>query len=135
MKIDLLHRHAADMGVEIVLDDLGPCRRGAYLDDLRTIVISPRLTTAQTVATLAHEIGHAIFRDRQSTERLERRADQMGASLVIEPEEYSRAEEQVGCHPGALASELGVTPRLVLAWRHWWKTKGVHLHGVGREAA
>ena len=135
MKIDLLHQYAGDMGLEVMVDDLGPHRRGAYLDDHRLILISPRLTVAQTVATLAHEIGHAAFRDRRTSERLEQRADQMGASLAIEAEEYALAESRVGCHPGALASELGVTPRLVLAWRTWWETKGVVSHGLGREAA
>lgn len=119
MKLDLLYRHAADLGVEVEWHDLGPTRRGDYCDDLKVIRMNHRLTGWQATATLAHEIGHAIYGDRGHHPATERRADRMGASLVITPAEYRAAERLVGHHPGALAHELGVTPRLVLAWRDW----------------
>lgn len=49
------------------------------------------------------------------------------AALLITTEEYAEAEQLVGDHPGALAQELGVTRRLVLAWRRWYDR-----HGRGR---
>lgn len=83
------------------------------------MVLNNRLTRAQATATLAHEIGHAVFGDGCSTPRAERRASELGASLVIDAADYERAERLVGTHPGALADELEVTPHLVEAWRRW----------------
>jgi Zn-dependent peptidase ImmA (M78 family) len=99
--------------------DLGDLRRGLYHDDERLIVLNTRLTGAQATATLAHEMGHAAFGDRASTPRAERRASEYGAALVIDEQDYRRAESLVGPHPGALADELGVTRHLVEAWRRW----------------
>lgn len=121
MRLDHLLEHAADLGLEVRWADLGDIRRGHYLRDLHLIVLNNRLTRAQATATLAHEIGHAVFGDRCSTPRAERRASEVGASLVIEVGEYERAERLVGPHLGALADELGVTPHLVEAWRRWYE--------------
>ena len=124
------------MGIEVAVADLGPTRRGAYYDDLDLIVVSDRLSMPQFVTTLAHEIGHAIRCDRESTPVTERSADEKGASLIITPDEYAEAERIAGEHPTAIAHELGdVTGRLVLAWQRWWEKAGGVLDGLGREAA
>lgn len=120
MRLTHLLEHAADLGLEVRWADLGDLRRGHYLRDLQLIVLNNRLTGAQATATLAHEIGHAVFGDGCSTPRIERRASEVGASLAIEVEDYERAERLVGPHLGALADELGVTPHLVEAWRRWY---------------
>ncbi|GAB7003688.1 hypothetical protein JCM18899A_11590 [Nocardioides sp. AN3] len=120
MTLDVLLAHAEALGLAVEWADLGDIRRGAYLDDERLIVLNTRLTHAQATATLAHEIGHARFGDRSSTPRLERRASEFGAALVIDTDDYERAERLVGPHPGALAQELGVTAHLVEAWRGWF---------------
>lgn len=133
--MDLLRQHAWELGIEVVIDDLGPHRRGKYLDDEALIVISPKLTHSQAIATLAHELGHAIYRDRCSEGWRESRADEMGASLIITPTEYAEAESIAGCHPTAMARELGVTGRLVIAWQRWYARKGGERHGLVREAA
>ncbi len=127
-RLDLAYRHAADLGLLVVEEDLGR-RFGEYLDDAQVIVVNSRLTTAQRTSCLAHEVAHAVFGDRRSAPELERRADQYGAALIISAEEYRAAEESVGEHEGALASELGVTPRLIRAWREWWRRRG-HLSHV-----
>lgn len=119
MRLDLLFAHCGDLGIEVEWADLGDIRRGHYLDDARTIVLNRRLTRAQLTTTLAHEIGHAVFGDRATTPRLERRASEYGASLIITPRQYAAAERLVGHHLGALAAELGVTPHLVEAWQRW----------------
>jgi hypothetical protein len=121
MRLTLLLEHAADLGLDVEWEDLGDVRRGHYLHDEELIVLNRRLTRAQATATLAHEIGHAVFGDVRSTPRAERRASEFGASLVIDVAEYERAERLVGPHPGALADELGVTPHLVEAWRRWYE--------------
>ena len=119
MRLDLLFAHCGDLGLDVEWEDLGDVRRGHYLDDTKTIVLNRTMTSAQTTATLAHEVGHAVFGDRATTPRLERRASEFGAALIITPRQYAAAEELVGCHTGALAAELGVTPHLIEAWRRW----------------
>jgi hypothetical protein len=115
-----LLEHAADLGLDVEWGDLGDLRRGLYLHEQCLIVLNSRLTAAQATATLAHELGHAIHGDRCSTPSTERRASELGASLVIDAAAYERAERLVGPHPGAIADELGVTPHLVQAWRRWY---------------
>lgn len=122
MKMDVLYRHAADLDLEVEWSTkLPPRRHGVYLDDQKRIVLNYRMTAAQALAALAHEIAHATFGDRCSTGPIERRADEFGATFIIDANEYAEAEAVVGPHPGAIARELGVTHRSVLAWRRWWK--------------
>jgi hypothetical protein len=124
-RLDALCQHAADLGLEVewTCDLPGDCH-GYYEDDARLVVLNYRCTIAQAVSALAHEIGHAVFGDRCSTDAVERRADEYGASLVLTAEDYAAAEREVGPHPGALARRLGVTRDLVLAWRRWWWRTG-----------
>lgn len=117
MNLELLYAHAADLGLTVDWADLGHFRRGEYRDDERRILLNERLTHAQAVSTLAHELGHAYYGDRTSTPALERRAWAYAARLMITPLAYARAESIVGEHPNALAAELGVSQRLVKAWR------------------
>lgn len=124
-KFDVLAQHAVDLGLAIEWTfDLPDDIHGHYEDAERMIVLNHRCTQAQAVAALAHEIGHAVFGDRCTTEAVEDRADEMGASFVISRAEYAAAELLVGPHPGALARELDVTRDLVLAWRRWWHARG-----------
>lgn len=119
--------HCADLGVDVDWCDLGDRRRGDYFRDGASIRLNLRLTRAQATATLAHELGHHHFGDRCTTPADERRAWEYGAALLIGPGEYAAAEAAVGHHLAALAIELGVTPKLVEAWRRWWSTKGRQL--------
>lgn len=121
-KLDLLYRHCADEGVDVEHGDLGT-RHGQYHHGLRLIILNIRLTAAQATTALAHEVGHLVHGDRCSSPAVERRADETGASLIITPEEYAAAEQEVGPHPGALAALLGVTPRLIHAWRRWYRRR------------
>ena len=43
--------------------------------------------------------------------------DELAAKLLISPIEYALAERVYGSRPAALAAELGVTQRMVEAWR------------------
>lgn len=117
MKLDLLCRHAADLGIEVEHADLGPTRRGDWCEATRTIRLNSRLTRAQAAATCAHELAHALGIVSET------HADELGAALIIARAEYAAAEAEVGEHPAALAATLGVTPRLVLAWRRWHTRK------------
>jgi hypothetical protein len=120
-RFDVLARHAADLGVDVTWSRALPeFIHGFYEDSAKLIVLNSYCTVAQALSALAHEVGHGIFGDRCSTEWIERRADEMGASLIITAEEYAEAEDLVGCHAGALARQLGVTRDMILAWRRWW---------------
>lgn len=83
------------------------------------IRLNSRDTFAQMLAALAHELGHAIASDYGQRAN-HARADEYGAALLISEREYAEAERLVGEHPGALAAHLGVTRRLILAWRRWY---------------
>lgn len=122
--MDQLFHHCADLGINVEWDDLGSHRRGEYHHYQGVIVLNPRLTARQVVATLAHELGHHRFGDTCSSPANERRAWEYGAAMLISPREYREAEDLVGHHLAALAIELDVTPKLVEAWRRWWATRG-----------
>lgn len=123
-RFDIIAQHCADLEVAIEWEDLGPLRRGKCQALTGRIVLNPRMTLTQAASTLAHEAGHWEFGDTESTPANERRAWEFGASLIVEPWEYARAERIVGCHPAALAIELDVTVRVVEAWRRWWLRRG-----------
>ncbi len=123
-RLDHLFQHCADFGIDVAWDDFGDYRRGEYRWQDDTIVLSPRLTRRQAIATLAHEIGHQKFGDTCSTPASERRAWEFGAAFLITPDEYRAAEAQVGSHTAALAIELEVTTKLVEAWRRWYRRQG-----------
>lgn len=136
-RLDVLFQHCADLGIEVEWADIGDRRRGEYSWRQDRIVLNLRLTAAQAASTLAHELGHQRFGDRCSSPRAERRAWEYGAAFLITPAEYRAAERLVGHHLSALAIELGVTPKLIEAWRRWWETRGRRLHegrGVERDA-
>lgn len=123
-RLDELFQHCADLGIDVQWRDLGATRRGEFRKHTNTIVLNPRLTRRQTVACLAHELGHQHFGDACSTPAVERRAWAYAAALVITPADYASAEERVGPDPAALALELAVTPPLIHGWRRWWHTRG-----------
>lgn len=124
-RLDLVFQHCADLGINVEWADLGDRRRGEYHRYADQIVLNLRLTARQATATLAHECGHHRFGDTCSSRRNEVRAWEYGAAMLITPEEYRDAEELVGHHLAALAIELGVTPRLIEAWRRWWHKRDV----------
>lgn len=126
-----MFQHCSDLGIMVDWADLGDKRRGAYYWRDDEIVLSLRLDRRQAASTLAHEVGHRRFGDRCSSASGERRAWEYGAALLVTPDEYRAAERSVGHHTSALAIELGVTPKLVEAWRRWWLTKGQMLPQFG----
>lgn len=137
-RLDHLYQHCADLGLSVEWGDLGQHRRGDYWRDGDRIRLSLRLTARQTVAVLAHEIGHHTFGDACSSPAAERRAWEYGAAMLITPAEYAAAEALVGHHKAALAIELEVTPKLIEAWRRWWSVRGRELalvdsHALGLE--
>lgn len=127
-RLDHLYLHCADLGLEVEWADLGT-RHGEYRLIGDRIVLNHALTRQQTIACLAHELGHRAFGDTCSSKAKERRAWEYAAALLITAGEYRAAERLVGHHEGALANELDVTPIVITAWRRWWATRGSHLRG------
>jgi Zn-dependent peptidase ImmA (M78 family) len=123
-RLDHLFWHCADLGLDVEWAHLQEGRRGVYFHDLQLILLSRRLTRAQAVSTLAHELGHHRFGDTCSNPANERRAWQYAAAMLISPQEYRAAEDLVGPSAPGLAVELEVTPQLIHAWRDWWHQRG-----------
>lgn len=91
---------------------------GQYLHHRRLILLRQGLDPWTRKSTLAHELGHAYYGDDiHGDPRLERRADQFAAQILITPDMYKNAEKLHEGHTGAIAYELGVTVRLVEVWR------------------
>lgn len=112
--IDVAYSH----GVQVRWHRSGP--KGAFrCGPPPTITIRYGMTDAETVSALAHEIGHAAHGDRCGLDpAAERRAWRHAARLLVDPDDYRRAEEEVGCHPALLAHELAVTTEVI---RTWWE--------------
>lgn len=128
-RLDELLHHCGDLGIDVEYEDLAHLsHRGEWRWWSMTIALHHQLTAVQMVSVLAHELGHVAFGDTSSTPAVERRAWEYAASMLVTPEEYAAAEGLVGCHVGALAKELGVTTKLVEAWRRWWTRAGHLLH-------
>lgn len=113
--MERLIERAGALGLRVVYRDLG--RRHGELHTSGIIYINHRRTEVRQRVTLAHEMGHwwhghdwSRDHDREHDER---QADRWAAGELITPDAYCAAERLVGCDPGAIARELGVTRRLV----------------------
>lgn len=89
--------------------------RGDYF--MGTIRVNPRLSDADTVVVLAHELGHHHHGHVGNSPRFEVQANAYAARLLIDPDDYAAAERLCEGHAGAMARELGVTTAIVDAWR------------------
>jgi Zn-dependent peptidase ImmA (M78 family) len=107
----------SELGVKLIYTkDLPPQRLGCYLDDERTILIRASLHGALEQETLAHEYVHAVYRDRTKHPAVEWRAWREASRLLVDPAAYAAAE-RVSHDVGYIARELGVTIRIVQAYR------------------
>ena len=106
----------------VVVTRLPADYQGAYDAVGGIILMSDRLTPVQYSCVLAHEISHARHHDHgcHTDKWTERRADIDAARLLINPDDYSAAE-QVCDNPHWIAQELDVMPWVIQAWRE-------HLH-------
>lgn len=118
-----LDQLADALGVAVVetpyLDD---GLNGQYLHHRRLILLRQGLDPWTRKSTLAHELGHAWHGDDiHGDPRLERRADQFAAQILITPAEYRLAEKLHDGHASGIAYELGVTPHLVEVWQNMYE--------------
>lgn len=112
--------HAARLGVRVERHPLAGTQWGRYLHDRQLIVLRPGLSDIQARATLAHEVVHAEYGDRDTADRIthirqERRADDIAAQRLISQEALARVA-RVHAYPQLIAAELGVPMWLLNAY-------------------
>lgn len=120
--IDALIDVAESHGYEVRWHHGGP--KAAWLPQQRAVTVRHGMSDAETLCSLAHELGHAYYGDPAGHHpRYEKRADRFAARLLISPVEYAVAERAYGPHPARLAHELGVTVHLLDVWRDIHQTR------------
>lgn len=114
--IDALIAAAETRGYRVAWHRGGP--KGAWLPNTKTVSIRYGMDDAETLSTLAHELGHAHYGDPPGCHpKREDRANRFAAKLLVDPTEYATLESIYGPHPSRLAHELGVTVELILTWK------------------
>ncbi|WP_150382388.1 ImmA/IrrE family metallo-endopeptidase [Bifidobacterium rousetti] len=82
-----------------------------------TIVIDRSMTYTRKRCTLVHELVHRAYGDYGH--QRERRCRIVTARLLIDEQEYARAEAMYEGDPWLMADELNVTVQVVLDYREW----------------
>ncbi len=114
--IEALIQSAEARGYRIRWHRGGP--KAAWIPGQNAITVQIGMSDADTLCSLAHELGHAHYGDPPGHQpRYEARADRFAARILISPVEYALAEQAYGTHPARLAAELGVTIHLINVWR------------------
>lgn len=106
------HLHALDVPV---LSYPLRASNGLYVDDIRTVLVRPRLKKIHLRSTLAHEAVHAEARHRDVgllLPRLEQYADRVAAHRLIDPDHLDDLRRWRD-DPREWCLELGVTPHLL----------------------
>lgn len=96
--------------------------KGYYHNPTRIISLRKNLSERAYRSTLAHELGHAFYRDELTgvdwiDDRMEKRANTFAANLLIDHHDVAQAEHLHGPHEDMIAHELGVTRHLLAHWR------------------
>lgn len=102
--------------VRLAHHDTGPL--GWYSPSLQTISTRRGLTIADYKSTLAHELGHAVYRDQHTghghfDRKQETRADRFAARLLIDPEQLATSAAFYRDNLPAIANDLDITPHLL----------------------
>lgn len=93
-------------------------KKGWYSPSLRTISTRRGMAVWDYKSTLAHEIGHAMYRDERTShghfdQRQETRADRFAAKLLISEVDLLHLAPWHGNDLHSLALDLEVTPKLL----------------------
>jgi Zn-dependent peptidase ImmA (M78 family) len=116
--------HAARLDIPIINSKLPRGWRGAYRHEDRVIVLVRGMSNRELRSTLAHEVQHAIAGDIRTlfgfiNHRQERLASLRAAVLLVDPDEYSTAEQLREGHLISIAHDLNVTLKVVTDWLNW----------------
>lgn len=111
-----LHHIANDLGVTLRHHNGG--KKAWYSPKLRTISTRRGLPIWEYKSSLAHELGHAVYRDHHINhlhfnQLQERRADEYAAELLINEDEIKDLILWHGNDLNSLAYDLEVTPHLL----------------------
>lgn len=91
---------------------------GAWSAQHRSIWVRPDLTTWETRALLAHELGHAYLNhEGPQSPAAEQQAWAYAGRLLIPDHDYAAAAATHGDHVGNLATELDTTREVVLGYQ------------------
>ncbi|MDO4928555.1 MAG: ImmA/IrrE family metallo-endopeptidase [Corynebacterium sp.] len=91
---------------------------GAWNPEQNLISIQHGMSDAATRSVLAHEYGHAYHRHPAGCHPAhEDKADRFAARLLISAPEYALAEAIYDSQPALVAAELGVSLRILQAFR------------------
>ena len=86
--------------------------------DTDTIVIDRSMTYTRKRCTLVHELVHRMYGDVGCGYR-ERRCRMTTARLLIDEDDYRKAEAMYDGDPWLMAEELNVTPQVVRDYQEW----------------
>ncbi len=103
---------AAGSDFRVRIATITPGIRGFIDYPNRTIYISRRLTPAEMLCTLAHELGHMFHGHDCSRPGAEDQANAYACRLLIAADAYAKAE-RLSEYVEALADELGVTIEMI----------------------
>lgn len=114
-----LARIAENLGVRLTRHNGGV--KGFYNHKVRTISTRRGLSAAAYRSTLAHELGHAHYRDQPTghghyDQKQEARADRYAARLLIDPQAFDTAYRWCQGDHRELADELEVTQHLLAVY-------------------
>lgn len=113
-RLDALIEHA---GVSVITTkNLSPDLNACYLSETNTIYVRKGLDPVTRVCAIAHELGHAFYGHDCSNPRFERVADAWAARKLLNGRVSFDLMREYRDAPGALAAELGVSPRLLMVW-------------------
>ncbi|QIK64105.1 ImmA/IrrE family metallo-endopeptidase [Leucobacter viscericola] len=119
--MQLLFDYAEALGLTVEFAPLRD-RNGEYRHDLKRIRLREGMPERLARWTLAHELGHAVFGDELSmfgpaNAKMERRADEWAALLLIDVDIYREVEMLRDGHAPSMASDLNVAERCVIVFQ------------------
>lgn len=114
-----LHHVARQLGVTLTRHNGGV--KGYYNHTTHTISTRRGMSIQQYRSTLAHELGHAHYRDHPTghghyDQKQEARADRYAARLLIDPQAFDTAYRWCQGDHRELADELEVTQHLLAVY-------------------
>ncbi|MGX1738579.1 ImmA/IrrE family metallo-endopeptidase [Corynebacterium flavescens] len=113
--LDALIDVAEGRGYRVLWHRRGP--KAAWLPRRHAVTLQVGMGDADTLCSLAHELGHAHYNDPPGHfGPHEIRADRFAAKLLVSPIDYAAAEALYGPHHTLLAHELGVTVKVLKTW-------------------
>lgn len=108
------YEYAVTLGIEVVHQPLMSAN-GLWIPEHRVVVLNTGMDPTKDRCTLAHELAHFVLGHEESTPLNEWQADRYAATHQIARDEFLKWWPRCG-NLDDIAFELGVTPKLVLAF-------------------